>query len=215
MTATTTTSVAHEFALETSPRAPGLNRPQKVGTRLWAPMLVMALMAFPIALILGFARSAAVSEGTDPAAIAALGHIGPAFMFIGFASVFAAISFAIARILGVFRVSGGQVQQSAGRIVKTLKMPLTAKVFIGLMVLAMMAIVLAVIAHFAIGLAILGGNDTALADSETWFSWLEGARRIGTATYLLAIAFGLATIIEVLRFQASRIRELPGEAPTT
>jgi hypothetical protein len=212
MTATTTIALA-QFEFETSPRALGLNLPQKVGTRLWAPMLVMALMAFPIALLIGFARSAAIADGSDPAAIAALGHIGPAFMFIGFASVFAAISFAIARILGVFRVGGGEVQETAGRSVKTLKMPLTAKVFIGLMVMAMMAIVLPVIAHFGIGLAILGGDSTALANSETWFSWLEGARRIGTAMYLLAIAFGLATIIEVLRFQTTRIRELPAEAP--
>ena len=82
-----------------------------------------------------------------------------------------------------------------------------------IMVMAMMAIVLPVIAHFGIGLAILGGDSTALANSETWFGWLEGARRIGTAIYLLAVAFGLATIIEVLRFQTTRIRELPAEAP--
>jgi len=209
----TASTLAHDFELETSARAPGFNRPQRIGRLLWAPMLAMALMAFPIALLLGFARSAAVTDGTDPAAIAALGQFGAAFMFLGFASVFAAISFAIARILGVFRVGGGQVQETAGRTVKTLKMPLTAKVFIALMVMAMMAILLPVMAHFGIGLAILGGNETALANSPAWFDWLEGARRVGTATYLLAIAFGLVSIIEVLRFQALRIRELPTEAP--
>jgi hypothetical protein len=176
-------------------------------------MLAMALMAFPIALLLGFIRAGAVADGTDPAAIAALGHLGPAFMFVGFASVFAAISFAIARILGVFRVGGGQVQATAGRRIQSLRMPHSAKIFIALMAAAMMAIVLPVIAHFAIGLAILGGNDAALTDSEAWFAPLEGIRRLGTATYLLAIAFGLAAIIEVLRFQAARIRELPTEAP--
>jgi hypothetical protein len=35
--------------------------------------------------------------------------------------------------------------------------------------------------------------------------------RLGIGVYLTAIAFGLATIIHVLRFQAKRIRELPGE----
>ena len=134
-------------------------------------------------------------------------------MFLGFASVFAAISFAIARILGVFRAGGGEVQQAAGRSVETLKMPRTAKAFIGVMVVAMMAIVLPVMAHFVIGLAILGDNVTAQANAEAWFLWLEGVRRVGTAAYLLAIAFGLASIIEVLRFQAARIRELPAEAP--
>ena len=57
----------------------------------------------------------------------------------------------------------------------------------------------------------LRGNGTALANSSAWFDWLEGARRLGTAMYLFAIAFGLATIVEVLRFQARRIRELPAE----
>jgi len=209
----TATTLTNQFELETGTRAPALNLPQRVGTLLWAPMLAMALMAFPVALLLGFIRSSAVADGTDATAIAALGHFGPAFMFIGFASVFAAISFAIARILGVFRVGGGEVQESTGRSVKTLKMPATAKAFIALMVVAMMAIVLPVIAHFAIGVAIVGGNETALAESETWFSWLEGIRRLGTATYLLAIALGLASIIEVLRFQAVRIRELPSESP--
>ena len=204
---------SQDFDTETSPRARDMNLPQRAGKLLWAPMLAMALMAFPIALLLGFIRSAAVADGTDAAAIAALGHLGPAFMFIGFASVFAAISFAIARILGVFRVGGGQVQATAGRTVKTLRMPVTAKVFLGLMMVAMMAILLPVIAHIAIGLAILGGSTDALADSETWFLWLEGVRRVGTATFLLAIAFGLATIIEVLRFQTSRLLELPSEAP--
>ena len=205
--------LATEFDLETSPRALGPTVPQRIGHTLWAPMLAMALMAFPVALILGFARSGAVAGGTDAAAIAGLGHLGPAFMFLGFAGVFAAISFAIARILGVLRVGGGSVQESAGRTVKTLKVPSTAKVFIGLMVVAMMAIVLAVIAHLVIGLVILGGNGTALANSEAWFNGLEGLRRIGVATYLVSIAFGLATIVEVLRFQTQRIRELPSEQP--
>jgi hypothetical protein len=209
----TASSTIDAFETETGSYAPTANLPQRVGTLLWAPMLAMALMAFPIALLIGFIRAAAVAEGTDPALIAALGHLGPAFMFIGFASVFAAISFAIARILGVFRIGGGEVQEAAGRSVKTLRMPLSAKVFIGLMVMAMMAIVLPVIAHLGIGLAILGGNTEALAQSETWFSWLEGVRRVGTALYLLAIAFGLATIIEVLRFQTGRLLELPREAP--
>ena len=215
MTATTepTSSLAIEFPLEDSSGVPDLNMPQRIGTRLWAPMLAMALMAFPIALVLGFARSSAIADGGDATTIAALGQFGPAFMFVGFAAVFAAVSFTIARILGVLRLGGGAVQETAGRSVKTLKMPRTGKIFIVLMVLAMMAILVPVIAHFAIGIAILADDAAALANSEAWFSWLEGIRRLGTATYLVAIAFGLATIIEVLRFQAKRILELPAEQP--
>ena len=39
--------------------------------------------------------------------------------------------------------------------------------------------------------------------------WLEGIRWIGVALYLVAIARGLARIIEALRFHAIRLRELP------
>jgi hypothetical protein len=210
MTATTS-SLSHDFPLESSTRALGPTMPQRIGQTLWGPMLAMAFMAFPIALLIGFIRSTAVSDGTDAPAIAGLGHIGAGLMFIGFAAVLAAVSFAIARILGVLRVGGGSVQETAGTSVKTLKMPTAGKVFIGLMVMATMAILIAVLVHFGFGLAILAGDATALAESEAWFSWLEGVRRIGVAVYLISIAFGLATIIEVLRFQARRIQELPTE----
>ena len=49
--------------------------------------------------------------------------------------------------------------------------------------------------------------------SEERFTVLEGIRRIGVAMYLVAIAFGLATIVHVLRFQSIRVRELPDEEP--
>ena len=40
---------------------------------------------------------------------------------------------------------------------------------------------------------------------------LDGVRRVGIAMYLISFLLGLGTIIDVLRFQAIRIRELPGE----
>ena len=206
-----TTVQTTEFDIQVTDKAVGQNRPQRVGTLLWAPMLIMALMAFPIGLLIGLVRASLVAGGDDPMTVAALGHLGPAAMFIGFAAVFAAISFAIARILGVLRVGGSTVQETSGRSVQTLRMPFTAKVFIGVMVMAMMVILAGVVGNLVVGLAILGGDATALAQSESWALWLEGVRRIGVAIYLVAIAFGLATIIEVLRFQAQRLRELPGE----
>jgi hypothetical protein len=125
--------------------------------------------------------------------------------------VFAAISFAIARILGEFRSGGGAVQETAGMPVETLRMPPTAKAFIGLMAMAMMTILAAVAAHIIIGAQIASGDTAALANSEQWAIWLEGIRRFGTALYLFAIALGLGTITHVLRFQAIRIRELATE----
>jgi len=132
---------------------------------------------------------------------------------VGFAAVFAAISFAIARILGAFRVGGGQVQEAAGRKVETLKMPWTARVFLGVMAMAMMTLVGAVVLHVIVGAAIAGDSTYALSHTAQWSIWLEGARRIGIALYLLAISFGLASIITVLRFQSVRVRELAEEVP--
>ena len=199
-----------DYAVSVSGSAPGPNVPQRVGQALWLPMLAMAIMAFPIGLALGVVRAGMIGSGADAQLVAATGNFGTAAMFVGFASVFAAISFAIARILGVFRTGGGTVQEAAGTAVQTLRMPSTAKAFLALMMMAMMALVAAVIGHVIVGIGLASG-DLALAIGEQWAIWLEGVRRVGVATYLLAISLGLATIVVVLRFQTVRLRELPTE----
>ncbi len=207
-----TSTIRPDFDVETSAIAFGFNLPQRAGRLLWAPMLGMALMAFPLGLLLAAVRAGVLQEGNDPTTVAALGQFGPAVMFIGFASVFAAVSFAIARILGTLRQGGGSVQEAAGRTVQSLRMPLTAKAFIALMIMAMMLLVGAIVAHFIVGAAILGGDASALASAEPWAIRLEAVRRIGVVLYLVSITLGLASIAEVLRFQALRLRELPSEA---
>lgn len=207
-----TTSIRSDFDVETSASAFGYNLPQRAGRLLWAPMLAMALMAFPAGLLIAGVRASILQQGGDAATVAALGQIGPAVMFVGFAAVFAAVSFAIARILGTLRQGGGSVQQAAGRTVQSLRMPLTAKAFIALMMMAMMLLIGAVIVHVIVGAAILGGDASTLASAETWAIRLEAVRRIGIVVYLVAIVLGLASIAEVLRFQAIRLRELPAEA---
>ncbi|MBI4259438.1 MAG: hypothetical protein HY658_02625 [Actinobacteria bacterium] len=204
-----TTRIRDDFDVEVSRSALGYNLPQRLGRALWLPMLAMALMAFPAGAILGAVRANAIATGGSEKAIAALGQFTPAVNFLGFAAVFAAVSFAIARILGTFRVGGGQVQEAAGAEVHTLRMPNTGKVFIAVMGMAMMTLLGAVVLHAIIGASIAGDSAYALANAPQWSFWLEGARRIGIALYLLAIAFGLATIVTVLRYQAVRIRELP------
>ncbi len=210
-----TTRIRTDFDVEVSDHALGYNLPQRVGRALWFPMLAMALMAFPAGVVLGAVRANLIATGGSENLVAALDQFAPAANFLGFASVFAAISFAIARILGAFRTGGGQVQEAAGGTVQTLKMPATAKVFIAVMAMAMMTLVGAVALHVIIGAAIAGDSAYALGHATQWSFWLEGARRIGIALYLLAITFGLASIITVLRFQAKRVRELPGQVPTT
>ncbi|MEA2057390.1 MAG: hypothetical protein U9O63_01595, partial [Actinomycetota bacterium] len=142
----TTAITSAGFETETTTKAPDRNAPQKAGRALWAPMLVMALMGFVVGIILTIVRANAIDDGTDPVWIAQLSQYIPAAMFFGFAAVFAAISFAIARILGEFRIGGGSVQQATGSQVRTLKMPATAKAFLGLMMMAMMILIGAVVA---------------------------------------------------------------------
>lgn len=205
MASTTTTS--SDFAIDVSDKGLGYNKPQQMGRKLWAPMWVMAIMAFPIALILGIVRSNAITSGESEATIAALGHTTTGVMFIGFTAVFAAISFAIARILGEFRKGGGEVQQLVSSEVRTLKMPSTAKIFILGMAMGMMTLLIASIIHLVVAAQVSSGS-LSLGGAETAAINLEAVRRLGVAVYLVAITFGLATIIKVLRFQAIRLREL-------
>jgi len=104
--------------------------------------------------------------GTRPT-VAVLGQIGPAVMFLASPAVLAAVSFAIARILGTLRQGGGAVRRAAGRTVQSLRMPLTANAFVGLMTMAMMLLVGAIVAHALVGRAILCGDASALASAET------------------------------------------------
>ncbi|MFP3883200.1 MAG: hypothetical protein ACLFRT_14650 [Actinomycetota bacterium] len=203
----TTETTSNDFAIEVTQEGPGYNKPQRMGRRMWAPMWVMAIMAFSAAFILGVVRATALAEGQAEASIAALGHTTTGIMFIGFTSVFAAISFAIARILGEFRKGGGEVQQLVGSEVRTLKMPATAKVFMVGMAMGMMILLIASIIHLVVAGQVASGATT-IAQAETAAINLEAVRRVGVAVYLVAITFGLATITRVLRFQAIRIREL-------
>ena len=205
MASTTTTS--SDFAIDVTDKGLGYNKPQEMGRKLWAPMWVMAIMAFPIALILGIVRSNAITSGESEATIAALGHTTTGVMFIGFTAVFAAISFAIARILGEFRKGGGEVQQLVSSEVRTLKMPSTAKILILGMAMGMMTLLIASIIHLVVAAQVSSGS-LSLGGAETAAINLEAVRRLGVTVYLVAITFGLATIIKVLRFQAIRLREL-------
>ncbi len=201
------------FQVERSTSSLGYNLPQRVGRLLWLPMFLMGLMFFGAGMVLGIVRAGEIADGGAADTIATLQHAQAGVMFLGFASVFAAISFAIARILGQFRAGGGEVQAAARRAVHTLKMPGTAKLFLALMATAMMTLVIASVLHIVFAFDI-ENTPASLADAEDRFVVLEGVRRMGIAVFLLAILFGLATIIRVLRFQATRIRQLPEEAPT-
>ena len=202
---------ATEFNVQTSDHALARNLPQQIGRVLWLPMFLMAFGFFAVGVIIGIVRADEIAA-TNPEAdtIASLRHVGAGFMFLGFAAMFAAVSFAIARILGEFRVGGGQVQEATGRAVQTLRMPVTAKLFIVGMAMAMMTLVVASILHFVFA-ADISSTAASLEDAEQRFIVLEGVRRLGVALFLLSVLLGLATIVQVLRFQAVRLRQLVDE----
>jgi TRAP-type C4-dicarboxylate transport system permease large subunit len=86
-------------------------------------------------------------------------------------------------------------------------MPVTGKIFMAFMMMGMMVLVISVILHFVAAGSV--GLDN-LEQAEDWAVRLEAFRRLGVGLYLFGIAFGLGTIIHVLRFQAIRIRGLAG-----
>lgn len=197
------------FPVLVSDRGLGRNLPQRMGRRLWGPMLVMALMAFPVAVVLAVVRASLIASGDAAATtLIALEHATAGVTFIGFLAVLSAVSFAIARILGEFRAGGGLVQEAAGAKVQTLRMPGTAKAMLLFMMMGMMLILVPVVLHFVVASTVVGPSEPALTIAEQWFVALEGIRRLGVGACLLGIAFGLATIIRVLRFQSTRIGEL-------
>lgn len=202
------------FTVVGSDRGLGFNLPQRMGRTLWLPMLAMSLMAFGAALVLGFARADVLATDPDDAVrLLQLQHVIAAVMFVGFTTVLSAITFAIARILGVFRDGGGRLQQTTVGHVQTLKMPVSAKLMIALMMMGMMAVLGAVVGHVVFAVGTTGTAD--LVRSEEGFVVLETIRRLGVSVHLVAIALGLATIVEVLRFQTVRIRELALAKPSS
>lgn len=199
-----------EFRTVTSARGLGYNVPQKMGRAFWAPMFAMALSFWAVGFVLSIIEAGTSRD--DLATLQDLSNLVPAFMFIGFGSVFAAITFAVARILGAFRKGGGEVQEAVGGEVQTLKMPLTAKAMLALMMMGMMVMAVGIAFNFAAAGEYNGVAEADIIDSARLSAAAEGLRRLGVALYLTGIAFGLGTIITVLRFQAVRIRELAGVA---
>jgi hypothetical protein len=184
----------------------GENLPQRAGSRLWLPMFVLALMGWTVGMIL--ALTEATTDRSETGTLQDLSHLVPGFMFIGFLGVFSAITFAVARILGAFRQGGGDVQETSGCEVQTLKMPGTAKLMLVLMAMGMMVMGAGIVTSFVAAGSFEGVSPTDITDNAAWAAAAGGLRRMGVALYLTGIAFGLGTIIEVLRFQAIRIQEV-------
>lgn len=148
----------------------------------------------------------------------------PGFRLLGVGLILSAITFSLANILGVFRAGGGRLQQAFGHEAQTLTPPITARLFpmlmmMGVMVLIANLIVSAVIGGLAwdvyghsvaeINAAPAGSNLLDdLATVNTFKTWLAPLPFVGIAMILVGISFAVHTILQVIRFQGQRIREL-------
>lgn len=166
--------------------------------RMWFPMVAMGYMLVLVGLILAIVWAGKVPDGTQQAAAAWTQGI----QFLGEGFVLAGISFLLGSILGRLREEGGAVQKSLGLSVRTLKMPLVAKLFIGFMVLGLMVSML----QFA--LYVVAASVTNPQSFAAWAAWLGPFREFGLGLLLTGIVLALVAIGNVLGFQFSRIREI-------
>lgn len=168
---------------------------------LWAPMLVMGAMAVGLGLVLSFFEAQAASAG-NTGDFNALRSLVPGIEFFGEALLLAGISFLLGTILRSLREGGGEVQESVGVGVKTLNMPLTAKLFIALMIMGMM------IEMVQLGLYIFVATLDNTATIDAYLTWLGPLREAGLGILLSGIVLALGTIGKILGFQFHRITEI-------
>lgn len=172
----------------------------RMATTMWAPMLAMGAMA----VLAGFALSLIQTDniGVDPALATSRSAWVQGLQFLGEGFLLSGISFLLGTILGSLRKGGGEVQGSVGVAVKTLDMPTTAKLFVGLMALGLMVEVFQLVAY-----AVVATFDDP-ARIATAFAWLGPVREAGLGILLSGIVLALATIAKALGFQFWRLSEI-------
>ncbi len=169
----------------------------KMARTMWAPMLAMGAMAVLAGFFVSLAWSGNATGGESVTTAAAWTQ---GLQFLGEAFLLAGISFLLGSILGLIREGGAETQESLGVVVKVLKMPTTAKLFVGLMATGLMLAVFQFIAYL-----VVAANGTAVAAN---FAWLGPIRELSLGLLLSGIVLALATIATALGFQASRVREI-------
>ena len=148
----------------------------------------------------------------------------PGLQLLGIGFILYAITFSLANILGVFRAGGVQFQQVFGKEPQTLTPPITGMLFpmmmmMGLMILIVNLIIAAIIGAIAwdvygepVAAINAAGSGSGLLDDlgtvKTFKTWLEPFKFVGLATILVGISMAVHTILQVIRFQGQRIREL-------
>lgn len=173
----------------------------KMARTMWAPMLAMGAMLVLVGLVVSLVWVGNVGTRTGSGAqawTAGLQFLGEGFLLGG-------ISFLLGSILASLREGGGDVQEGLGVTVKTLKMPTTAKVFVGLMMIGVMLAVLQFVLYLVV---VYGETDRTLQSFQAWLAWLGPLRELSLGLLLAGIVMALVTIGNVLGFQFDRIKEI-------
>lgn len=195
------TSVDTPFGQATlSASTPGPLLIHRMARVMWAPSLAMGYMAVLAGLALSIIQSSRI--GSDPELALRLSAWVPGVQFLGEGLVLGGIAFLLGSILASLRAGGGEVQEALGVPVKTLRMPLTAKLFVALM----MAGVMVAMFQFVVYAVVSAFGDPSRAGA--FFAWLGPLREAGLGFFLAGIVLALVTIGNVLGFQFSRIREI-------
>lgn len=174
----------------------------KMARTMWAPMLAMGYMLVIAGFVASLVWTANVgtSTGLDAQAwTAGLQFLGEGFLLAG-------ISFLLGSILASLRDGGGEVQHALGIAVKTLEMPTTAKVFVGLMMLGVMLAVAQFVLYLVVAYG--DGGSRTLQSYQAWFAWLGPLREVSLGLLLAGIVMALVTIGNVLGYQFDRIKEI-------
>lgn len=188
-----------EYGPATVTKAPPALLPiHKMARTMWFPMLAMG----PMLVVAGFVTSIIWSNNVGTAAGVEASAWTQGLQFLGEGLVLSGISFLLGSILASLREGGGEVQQTLGLSVTTLKMPSTAKAFVALMMAGLM------VSMVQFGLYLYTLTFDTFAEIAPWWTWLGPFRELGLALLLAGIVLALATIANVLGFQFSRIRSI-------
>lgn len=202
---TSYTTKTGEFESEWGPAVvtddpPDLLFIHKMARTMWRPTLVMGAMALTTGLVSSWvwASKSPGTEGFNQA-----GAWTQGVEFLGEALLLSGIAFLLGTILAGLREGGGEVQSSLGVPITTLKMPATAKAFVALMMMGMMAGVL----QFILYLVAIGQADDA-ASFSSYSNWLGPFRELALGLILAGIVLALIAIGNVLAFQFDRVKAL-------
>jgi len=170
----------------------------KMARKMWFPMIAMGYMALVVGTIVSFIWSGKVADGTQQAAQAWTAGI----QFLGEGLILSGISFLLGSILGALREGGADVQKSLGLPVRTLKMSVTAKLFVVFMAIGLMLAMLQFVLY------IVAASVTSPQSFAAWAAWLGPVREFSLGMLLAGIVLALAAIGNALGFQFSRLREI-------